>query len=190
MRACMYLRQKTNLGGVEYQALSCCNVEGGPALALYQLQIWWPRPPKLSAGFLHPISNTPWNVKKPQTHHHAQWTISVINRGSEITVKPLQPEHRNRIHLRNAENRIYIRMPKTGSTSWTNSTITGSSEITEECLLPENRNNDLYHKCREKQALYQNLENRIQTTEIQFMQVQYLLTFSRTMSEHQLAFVH
>jgi hypothetical protein len=68
----MYLRQKTNLGGVEYQALSCCNVEGGPALALYPLQIWWPRPPKLSAGFLHPISNTPWNIKKPQTHHHAQ----------------------------------------------------------------------------------------------------------------------
>ncbi len=81
-------------------------------------------------------------------------------------------------------------MQKTGSTSWTNSTITRSSEITEECLLPENRNNDLYHKCWEKQALYQNLENRIyfrnaenriQTTEIQFMQVQYLLTFSRPM---------
>ncbi len=81
-------------------------------------------------------------------------------------------------------------MQKTGSTSWTNSTITGSSEITEERLLPENRNNDLYHKCWEKQALYQNLENRIyfrnaenriQTTEIQFMQVQYLLTFSRPM---------
>ncbi len=175
MRASMYLRQKTNLGGVEYQALSCCNVEGGPALALYPLQIWWPRPPKLSAGFLHPISNTPWNIKKPQTHHHAQWTISVINRGSEITGKTFtawtqeqDPPQKCREQdlYQNAENRIHIMNKFNNHRKFRNhwGMLTArkqeqwsiSQMPREKGYISESGEQDLLQKCREQDPNYRN----------------------------------
>jgi hypothetical protein len=195
----MYLRQKTNLGGVEYQALSCCNVEGGPAPALYQLQIWWPRPPKLYAGFLHPISNTPWNTKKPQTHHHAQWTISVINKRFR--------NHQKNPYSQNTGTGSTLEMQRTGSISECRKQDPHHEQIQQSLEVQKSLRNTYCQKIgtmicitnAERNRLYMRIWRTGSTSEMQRTAKKQKFNSCRfnicspsqdPWSEHQLAFVH